>query len=652
MNKWESYLTNTKEKNFNYEHLDNLKDNKKDLVYKYIIRCLEILEKENISKEAYYYVSETLKWSDVSKCGTSADRKKWEHLGFSLNVHNIASSEVYVLDNTDYDEVIRVLIKTHGLIGQYIRGEINLKSNKELYELIEKKLITKSLLKEVLIILNKCIIGGVSLELYTKIEKEVLITIDRIINNDLEEKINIKDKLKRLNGGNLETSELLNNKQVINCLTKLFESVELWYYEAALNGFGIEEQIKILLIVSKYLTDDVSHITFSPIMKQMYLDYNKKKTINIYRKRILECMLKELSIEDLINGSVKENVHVRCEVKHRGSTLTVNFKFSRQATKLIEFCEVAYTSNSLYNKAVYMLYELFGFRRDEYDRFYNEIDYLNTMNSSMNSKKVLVDFITGKSILDVGPGGGALMNIIESELPNAKVSGIDISKNVIEELTKKKANENHKWTLVEGDALNLNNYFKKGQIDTIIYSSIIHELYSYIPYNGHKFNIETVKAALKSADSILASGGRIIIRDGIKTEPEDMYRIIKFANIEDLHILDNYCKDFKGRKVTYTKLDECTVKMLVNDAMEFLYTYTWGENSYSLEVKEQFGYLTPTEYIKLIKDNISGYKVIFSKAFLQEGYEENLLNKISIYDEEMNVVKLPNSTFILVIEKE
>lgn len=652
MELWNIYLTNTKEKNFNYEHLDNLKNNKKDLVYKYILKCLDILEKEDISKEVYNYVSETLKWSDVSKCGTSTDRKKWERLGFSLNVHNIASSEIYVLDNTDYDEVIRVLIKTHGLIGQYIRGEINLKSNKELYEQIEKKLITKSLLKEVLVVLNKCIIGGVSLELYSKIEKEVLSTIDRIINNDLEEKINIKDKLKRLNGGNLEASELLNNKQVVKSLTKLFESVELWYYEAALNGFGIEEQIKILLIISNYLDDKVSHITFSPIMKQMYLDYNKKKTINIYRKRILECMLKELSIEDLINGSIKENVHVSCEVKRRDSTLTVNFKFSRQATKLIEFCEVAYTSNSLYNKAVYMLYELFGFRRDEYDRFYNEIDYLNTMNSSMNSKKVLVDFITGKSILDVGPGGGALMNIIESELPNTKVSGIDISKNVIEELTKKKISEGHKWTLVEGDALNLNNYFKKGQIDTIIYSSIIHELYSYIPYNGHKFNIDTVKAALKSADTILDSGGRIIIRDGIKTEPEDMYRIIKFTNIEDLHILDNYCKDFKGRKVTYTKIDECTVKMLVNDAMEFLYTYTWGENSYSLEVKEQFGYLTPTEYIKLINDNISGYKVIFSKAFLQEGYEENLLNKISIYDEEMNVVKLPNSTFILVIEKE
>ncbi len=93
------------------------------------------------------------------------------------------------------------------------------------------------------------------------------------------------------------------------------------------------------------------------------------------------------------------------------------------------------------------------------------------------------------------------------------------------------------------------------------------------------------------------------------------------------------------------------VKMLVNDAMEFLYTYTWGENSYSLEVREQFGYLTPTEYQKLIKENLPNCKIIKCTSFLQDGYEENLLNKISIYDDKMNIVKLPNSTCIIVIEK-
>ena len=84
--------------------------------------------------------------------------------------------------------------------------------------------------------------------------------------------------------------------------------------------------------------------------------------------------------------------------------------------------------------------------------------------------------------------------------------------------------------------------------------------------------------------------------------------------------------------------------MLVNDAMEFLYTYTWGKNSYSLEIKEQFGYLTPTEYQNLILENLPNSKIVECKSFLQVGYEENLLNKITIYDKKMNIVKLPNST--------
>jgi len=650
--KWKSYLVNTKEKNINYERLESLKDNKSNLEYAYILRCLDILDKENVNEDVYNLVSETLKWSDVSKCGTKEDRNKWKSLGFNLIVHNMASSDIYKLDNKNYNEVVRVLIKTHGLIGQYIRGEVNLSESHELYDLIEKGLISRDLLKEVLIVLNKCIVGAVNMDLYNNIELEINECVERIINNDFDEKIDVKDKLRRLNNDIIDNTDILNNEEVIKRLEFIFGNIELWYYSSALSSFKLEEQVKILLIIYNKLNDSIHHISFNNMMKNIYLDYKNKKITNIYKTRIIEQYLKTLDINDIINNKIDNNIHVNFDIKKRGDMLEVDFKFSLQAIKLIEFCEVAYVSDSLYNKAVYMLYELFGFRRDEYDRFYNEIDYLSTMNSSLNSKRVILDFINGKSILDVGPGGGALMDLIESEFKDARVLGIDISKNVIDTLNEKKLKENHKWEVTLGDALDLINYYKKGEVDTIIYSSIIHELYSYIPFNGKKFNIDTVKSALKSAWSILSSGGRIIIRDGIKTEPENVFRVIKFKNKEDMKILDRYCQDFKGRKVTYKKLSDDTVKMLVNDAMEFLYTYTWGENSYSLEVKEQFGYLTPSEYVNLVKENLEGAKIVYTNHFLQDGYEENLLNKISIYDEKMNVVKLPDSTFILVIEKE
>ena len=386
-------------------------------------------------------------------------------------------------------------------------------------------------------------------------------------------------------------------------------------------------------------------------MKSIYLDYKGTKTINLFKKRIIEEYLKNIEVEDILEDNLYLSPHVSYKVKTAKDALVFDFKFSEQAQKLIEFCMVAYISDSLYRKSIYLLYDLFGFRKDQYDRFYNEIEYLNRMNSSLQYKAKILDFIIGTNVLDVGPGGGALLDLIEERDPLLNVYGIDISSNVIDALTKKKKKENKGWNLVKGDALNLDSYFEKASLDTIIYSSIIHELYSYITFEGKKFNINTVIKALKSAYDVLSDNGRIIIRDGIKTEPADMYRIIEFKNIEDIKILDRYCIDFKGRKITYEKVDKNKVKMLVNDAMEFLYTYTWGEDSYPLEVQEQFGYLTPTEYIELIKNNLPNSNIIMCEAFLQDGYEQNLLNKISIYDENMNVVKLPNSTCIIVIEK-
>jgi Methylase involved in ubiquinone/menaquinone biosynthesis len=660
-NLWVKYLYFTNETNYSLERLKSVSDISVKLVYLAVLKNLEILnesiEKGKIKERNLFYVEETLKWSDVAKVGSRSKRREWQKKEYDLFVHNIGSSQIYVEDVKDYNEVVRVLIKTHGLIGQYIRGEVNFDKNISLYTLITKGLIAKDDLKEVLIVLNECIIKGVSEKLYFDIKDEVIDCIDDIVNGNFEKhKICLKEKFKRLNSkisedAINELSEILKDKKIESILEKVFSNLELWHYEGALNDFSIEEQIKMLLIISKYIDGTSRHLTFEKIMKTMYLDYNDKKESNIYRKRIIEAYLSVIAFADIIDDNIKENPHIKLEVKKNHNTLVLDFEFSLQATKLIEFCEVAYTSNSMYQKAVYLLYDIFGFRRDQYDRFYNEIDYLNTMNSSLEQKARILDFMVGNNILDIGPGGGALMDLILERDSTLNVYGIDIATNVIDSLNKKKVEEERMWNLIKGDALYLDEYFKEESIDTIIYSSIIHELFSYIEYEGKKFNHDVILKTLKSAYKILSKGGRIIIRDGIMTEPKEDYRIIEFNNINDIEILDRYCADFRGREITYEKINKNKVKMLVNDAMEFLYTYTWGENSFALEVKEQFGYFTPTEYRTLIEENLDGAKIVFLEAFLQTGYEENLLNKISIYDEDNKIVKLPNSTCIMVIEK-
>lgn len=81
----------------------------------------------------------------------------------------------------------------------------------------------------------------------------------------------------------------------------------------------------------------------------------------------------------------------------------------------------------------------------------------------------------------------------------------------------------------KGDALDLKQYVEQGTIDTVIFSSILHELYSYIPYEGSKFNHATIAAALRSAYDVLSPGGRIVIRDGIMTEPAEQNERFTFA---------------------------------------------------------------------------------------------------------------------------
>lgn len=655
--KWLSYLYNTKEKNFNVLNVRSLSQINKYSVLNYVRKTLEILNdinsRENLDNEVLNYIEETLKWSEVAKTGSKKDRQRWKANKYDLFCHNIGSSEIY--NETNNNIIISTLIRTLGLIGQYIKGEVNLEKNILLYNLVKEKKISKEKLRDILRILNKCIIEAVSPDLYIRIKDSVNMTIDLILDNKMEEKINIQDKLERLNG-NLAESDL---KYIHNLnyhfafkLQKLFAKFELWYYEGALKDFSISDQVKILLYIFENQPENVEYLTFESFMHSMYLDYKDRREINIYKKRIIENFLEEISLEDIVNHNINPNPHLDFEIKKVNKTLVFNFKFSLQAKKLIEFCEVACTSNSLYQKATYMLYDLFGFRKDVYDRFYNEIDYLNTMNNSLKQKAIILDYIVGNSVLDVGPGGGALLNLIEEKMPSLDIKGIDLSQNVIDELTKKKIKENHSWNIIKGDALNLSKYFAKDSIDTIIYSSIIHELYSYIPYNGKKFNKDTIKTTLKEAYSILKVRGRIIIRDGIMSSPLDSYRIIEFNDKNDINKLDRYINDFKGRKINYEKISDTTVKMLVNDAMEFLYTYTWGEDSYPLEVQEQFGYFTLDEYVKFIKENLPHANIIESKSYLQKGYEENLLPKINIYDENMNVVPLPDSTSIIVIEKE
>ena len=687
---WLALLVSAEERIVNLERIASIGElAEANPVLDYVERTLRILDGLEVSFWIRELLEETLAWSEVAKGGTLRQRMRWQESGINLFVHNGGSAELYKRHIEKLQgkmglrhDIIYTLIQTHGLVGQYIRGEVADAGNKPLGRLVAEGHLAEEELERLLTPLNRCIIGGVSEDLWRRVERETADIIKAIAEGRVPGEKSVFQRLERLRAGSIRRGEDFGSglthageNMDLSAVFSPMEDMTLWFVEAALQDFSTEEFLKVLLLglhdkagmpehgdgcgleAGGQGTQDgnpVRHLSFEPLMNDMYYDYKGVKKLNVYKKRMIEPYLRQLEWSDCVQGNAAASPHLRHKLSRRpgvNDTVFFTFEFSPAAEKLIQFCIEAEKS-PLYEKAVLMLFDLFGLRRDAYDRFHNEETYLQDMNRSGDHKKMMLDYVTGTRVVDIGPGGGILLDLIEECLPEVHAIGIDISSNVIEALEKRRRLEKRTWEVMKGDALRLREYLEPGSVDTVIFSSILHELYSYIEFEGSRFNPATVEAALKSAYDVLAPGGRIIIRDGIMTEPVAQMRRLRFLEEDGMAWLARYAGDFKGRTIGYTKLSDHEARLPVNDAMEFLYTYTWGEEAYVHEVQEQFGYFTPTEYSEVIRRTLGGEaELLVNRHFLQDGYAEALEGRIELTDNEGEPVRLPDSTCLIVISK-
>lgn len=128
--KWLCYITFTKNIATNVERVNKVTDVKENDTLQYVIRSLHLLDEikaeyENEWSYEFELVKRTLQWSEVSKGGMPIIRKAWRQKGYPLEVHNLASAMIYKecsKDEEAFTKIVTMLIKTHGLIGQAIRG--------------------------------------------------------------------------------------------------------------------------------------------------------------------------------------------------------------------------------------------------------------------------------------------------------------------------------------------------------------------------------------------------------------------------------------------------------------------------------------------------------------------------------------------------
>ena len=280
----------------------------------------------------------------------------------------------------------------------------------------------------------------------------------------------------------------------------------------------------------------------------------------------------------------------------------------------------------------------------------NYLRYLKRMTESMKvSTKGLIPIMCHDktNILDVGCGSGVLLNAILNNNPKATVTGIDLNSDSIEKL--KKINKN--WKLYNKDLMNI-----VGNYDTIIFSSVLHEISSYHIDLNKRFTSIPIFESFQKANELLCDDGNIILRDGLLVDYDILNKkeYISFNNVDDSYWLYRFQNDFRG----FDKLEEvdCSIKRVDNNIFEvglaflkeFLYTFTWGVESYNREVKERFGILDKKTWIALLeKSGFSIDTIVESK----EQYEDYLLPKVTITNIDGKRFNYPMMTILIKAKK-
>ncbi|MCE2156717.1 carboxy-S-adenosyl-L-methionine synthase CmoA [Streptococcus thermophilus] len=227
-----------------------------------------------------------------------------------------------------------------------------------------------------------------------------------------------------------------------------------------------------------------------------------------------------------------------------------------------------------------------SFSKERDNIFYSE-DYINSFNFDSNVTAVFDDMVERSvpfyhevqnlvceflklcyqnrhlKILDIGSSTGTLLKKLEYFFPNAKLTGIDNSKSMVE----KAQNKNKSAEIIEGDAL----YTDLGNQDIIILSLILQFIR---PIDREQL--------LSKIYNSLTRGGKLIL-----------FEKIKFENPEiDRKIIDLYY-NFKERS-GYSKIEIHRKREALENV---LIPYTKNENIYMLEkvgfskVTELFRYL-------------------------------------------------------------
>jgi SAM-dependent methyltransferase len=647
---------------------------------------------------------------DIAKTQGSAQRAVWAAQGIALDVHNQAAAAI--LRRADrargwpLPDVLGKLaiawVSAHGLAGQHVRGEGPLVMFAPLIGTLRDLLpaLTRTLnappgdvialVLDALHVLDACDTAAVREGL---LDDALLARLARVrdqlgsvcrpgvwSNPDRAlsalapplDRAALADRLRALRAGRQAAGEPAAAVDAavaaladpdLAVLAPALANCQLWYCEVATAGLPPQAQLGVLAAVvgaARALGVDISrpwHAQLRPLVARLH---GPSPAVR-YRLRLVEAALASIPTHTLLAGAVRlgplGTLSARLAHPTDPDAIVIDYVDTDESAALVTLLALYETRSQVaYHSMLKALCDLYGLRKDQFDRVANEANYLATMNAARSDKERMIELVKPGRIVEIGPGGGVVLDLLEQRLAGSEIIGVDASREAVDALAQRARAHGSRWRVVHGTAEQLGELVAP-PLDSVVFCSILHEVYSY---TEPRFTLASVERVIRAAFAALAPGGRIVIRDGLQPPPgrRRMHLIAPDARAT----FDRFVAQFEGRRIEVTELPGVVapnrVELSAADAMEFLYTYTWGSASFPYEVREIRGILTYDDYVAHLVAWCGGpdaARVVplapELRSYLQPGYREHLHGKIELTDECDQPVELPDSNGLIVIEK-
>lgn len=255
--------------------------------------------------------------------------------------------------------------------------------------------------------------------------------------------------------------------------------------------------------------------------------------------------------------------------------------------------------------------------------------YYKRMRASLDDKYRIVDAIVLDAknkgiehphVLDIGAGDGTLAQALTDN--GCIVSTCDTSPESLKRLEDFYQQAHRQYVYehtniepkapINVSATEIVTAFPLASFDAIIFSSVLHEVYSYGTNDNHLCftphtdttlpmwrndpRINEVLLAIREAWFLLKPDGLLVIRDGVQ-DPRVMTSVSLRPKTKTAEQLIDTCRALLG----FTSDDICLLGYTMSQAQRVLYTITWGPKSLLRECQENRWFFLEREWIRCLE---------------------------------------------------